>query len=231
MSSPSCCVTLVSGGRIVAAVIVCCAPVAADTPAWEQLRELFQTGHTAPCSYTRTTRDENGTTMERFDALAAQPWSLVLVDGHTPSVDDRETYGERTAERAGRTSPDQFVPADFIVPESVERTGTYPLPTFSFRLRPEDPDRQAMVDALLGELSVTGPDAHQARIVITNERPVPYAPLVRIDDYRRVIEFGWHDGLAGLARTRELTAATGKAFGLKSIALESMVIYGELDCM
>jgi hypothetical protein len=173
-------------------------------------------------SYTRTTRTREGIRVERHDAArrAGERWSLVAIDGRTPSADETQDYQrEKAKERErqkGRADYTQEIDRNSIrlISETPERA------TFTFRPGSNGRGGKELARKVEGTMVVRKDGGWIERFELGAEEEVRPMPGVKISDFSLILRFSRHPSSGDIVPHELESRIRGRAFFVKSIDAE-----------
>ncbi len=183
------------------------------------------------CSFTRSFRDGETNSLERYDASSGN-WSLLQIDGREPDSDDLEDYDENREERAERTFPTSMEFDDLAASDSYKLLReSESVMEYEFAPAPESEEDEKIMDALVGRLTLDTGRQSVVSVEVSNVKPFSPAMGVKVKTmnqkvvYRHLVE---HE----LYVIDEVTIeVAGRAFGLKKIAQDASVKFDNFSCV
>lgn len=156
-------------------------------------------------AYTETRRSKNGVQVGRFDPSRPEDerWTLLAVDGRSPTAEEIETFLEDKDGERGFMSGDEEDEEEeddvrtMVEPgslELIEETATHWL--LRFMPEADDEDEEKFLEKLNGTVRITKEGNTLDYIDISNDKPVKPAIGVKIRDFNTRFEFrqALHDG-------------------------------------
>ncbi|HEU5162869.1 MAG TPA: hypothetical protein VFV54_06980 [Thermoanaerobaculia bacterium] len=179
-------------------------------------------------SFTRTTTQKGVVRVERHDASKPEGarWTLVTLNGRTPTQREMREYAREKAERLERrkkneSDDEQEVDQSSIrlVSEDRERA------VFAFRTRGEGTLGAAVTEHIGGTLVVVKDGGWPERFELSASEPIRPIPGVRVDAFRVVLTFQRDRATGDLLPLSIESRVRGRAFGLKSLDDDASVRY------
>lgn len=205
------------------------------SPATAELPTLVESafgrsgGSAGGWAYTRSSVENGITTVERFDpAVADGGWTLIVVEGKTPSKKQLKKYAAKSGTRETRDHPGEIDLLDIVDADSIALVAeSTTSATFRFKPAPDDPAEDDSTSAYLdGSLVIDKNGPFVKSLELANSDPFSPTTGVKINKMRVRMEFALdHEGRFAL---RELSQSVeGRLFGIKRINQASTVTYSE----
>lgn len=180
----------------------------------------------AQWSYTRTTRDEDGTRIERHDATkpAGARWTLVSVNGKAPTAKAQESFRrEKAALEKRDRGDDSDVDAASIrlVSETPQRV------TFSFRPKAGAGLEGKMARHVAGTLVVNRQGGWAERFELQSTDALAPVPGVKISAFRLTMTFQRLGATEDVVPLSIELSMRGRAFLVKSLDQERSTRYSD----
>ncbi len=219
-------------GWLTAALAVDAAPARDDAQphaALETALKIFRTDGPKGWSFIQTTTSGEQSRVERFDA--AQPefarWTLLQVDGRTPTADESADYHEKLSRRSrGGTAPrltDQIDLATLdVAADSPDRT------TYHARLK-EGEDGDATARFLTATVVLHKPTQTIESFEIASTGPFSPVLGVKIAEMKTTLSYSLPDDHRPSLLLKSTTRLRGRAFLLKSLDADMTVTFTDYE--
>lgn len=206
---------------------LCATALSALPPELDLALKNFRSDPPRGWSFTQTTVAEGKSTVERNDA--AKPdfsrWSLVQVDGRTPTGEELARYAENRSRRSRTgTAPKIVEQLDLTTLETVQDAGEHAV--YRCRLRPgESADKTA--PALRATLTVHKPTHTLESLELANT--TEFAPTlgVKIAELKTVMTYSLPQGDTPTLPQKVATRQRGTAFWFKTLDAEMSVTFSD----
>jgi hypothetical protein len=186
----------------------------------------------ARCAYTRVSIEDGSSEVERYDPSGSGPvWTLVELDGQTPSEAALRRYEDKAENRADRNHPMDLDIRDMVDAASWRlASDDGSLVAFEFRLRPNGELTERLVDRVRGTFVIDKEAGQPIRLRIENTEPATIAPFVRIAHYAEDIRFVLDPSIGASVPVERRTERRGRALGLKSLNRVKVFRYEDYVC-
>jgi hypothetical protein len=204
-------------------------PLQAIRPLLDEALKTFRTEGPKGWSFTQTTRGEDHSRVERYDA--AQPefdrWTLLQQDDRAPTPEEAQDYREKLSRRSrGGTAPRLTDQLDLTTLALVSEQGDRA--TLSARLKPgESGDRTAKY--LVARIGLHKPSRTIETFELAAEAPFSPTLGVKISAMKTTLTYSLPDGDRPSLLQSSTTHLRGRAFFFKSLDADMTVTFTDYE--
>lgn len=202
---------------------------AALPPELETALKTFRADPPRGWSFTQTTVAEGKSTVERCDAAKPEfaRWSLVQVDGRTPTAEELARYAENRSRRSRTgTAPNIVEQLDYTSIETV--TDTAERAVYRFRLRPGE-SRDKTAAFLRVTLALHKPTQTIDSVELANISEFAPTLGVKIAEVKTTMTYARPTGDTPALLQKVATRQRGTAFWFKSLDADMTVTFSDYE--